>query len=317
MPGEFELIRRYFDRAGLNDPHPAVVLGIGDDCAIIDPPGQHQLCFSVDTLVADVHFPAAADPGLIARRALAVNLSDLAAMGAVPLCFTLALTLPDSNPLWLEQFSSGLASEACAHGVCLAGGDTTRGPLSITVQVQGTLPMGRALRRNGACVGDRVLVSGSLGDGAGALAYLDQPAQTLSSTQQQLLDRFYRPQPRLALGQQLLQIGGRCAIDISDGLLADLGHILQRSGVGARLELDDIPLSDALRREGGDTAQRLALNGGDDYELCFTLPEPLWLAHKETLCALVPCTAIGHIEAGSGLLNTSGEPLTVTGYQHF
>ncbi|MCL6415059.1 thiamine-phosphate kinase [Aestuariirhabdus sp. Z084] len=317
MPGEFELIRRYFDRAGLADPHPDVVLGIGDDCAIIEPPSQHQLCFSVDTLVADVHFPASADPTLIARRALAINLSDLAAMGATPLCFTLAISLPEADTSWLQAFSEGLASEATQHGICLVGGDTTRGPLSLTLQVQGALPRGQSLRRDGARIGDLILVSGTLGDGAGALDYLDAPANELDCHQRFLLQRYYQPQPRLQLGQQLLAMGGRSGIDISDGLLADLGHLLERSGLGAEVNVDALPLSSALQALRPDQAQSLALSGGDDYELCFTLPETLWNQHKASLCALVSCTPIGHIRTDTGLRDANGKPLVSNGYQHF
>ncbi|RRJ83602.1 thiamine-phosphate kinase [Aestuariirhabdus litorea] len=317
MPGEFELIRRYFDCAGLNQHSPSVVLGIGDDCAILDLPAEQRLCFSMDSLVAGVHFPAAADPALIARRALAVNLSDLAAMGASPLCFTLGLTLPEASDEWLQAFSAGLAAEAAAHGVSLVGGDTTLGPLSITLQVQGLLPRGGALRRDGAREGELVIVSGTLGDAAAALDLLEQPAAALTPNRQQLLERYYRPQPRLELGQALLKIGAGCAIDISDGLLADLGHILERSCVGARIDLGALPLSAALRAECPERALERALNGGDDYELCFTLAEPLWQQHRESLCAWVACTPIGRIGRAPGLTDAQGAPLVASGYQHF
>ncbi len=322
MPGEFELIQRYFDRPGLNDQCAAVSLGIGDDCAIIDVPVGLQLCFSIDTLVAGVHFPVTADAELLARRALAVNLSDLAAMGATPICFTLALSLPEADSKWLHGFSTGLEQVARVFEISLAGGDTTRGPLSITIQVQGLLPVKRALRRDGAGIGDLILVSGTLGDAAAALTLLDQDYATLDDCQQYLWQRYYDPQPRIALGRALLAGGGRCAIDISDGLLADLGHILERSGVGAVVDLAALPCSSALQSEllrkgQPNDASKLALGGGDDYELCFTLPEPLWQSMKAELCALVPCTPIGRIQSAAGILTTTGEPLSATGYQHF
>ncbi len=301
---EFELIQRYFTRSA-----PGVAVGIGDDGAIVKPPSGHELVVVVDTLVAGVHFPddlAAADVGY---RALAVNLSDIAAMGAEPAWMTLALTLPRADEAWLDGFAAGLFGLADRYGVSLIGGDTTRGPLTITVAVLGHLPAGLRLLRGGARAGDILLVSGTLGDAAAGLA----AAGATSAAARQLRHRFLRPEPRVGLG---LVIAGRAsaAIDVSDGLLADLGHICSASGVGAVVETERLPLSAALLEHAGrEEALAFALRGGDDYELCFTLPPDLELQEPEV-------TRIGTITAEPGIrLHADGRLVEVPaeGYRHF
>ena len=322
---EFELIERYFSDIGSGidsaSAAPAVALGVGDDCALLEPPPGQQLALSVDTLVADVHFPAAADPADIAQRALRVNLSDLAAMGATPLAFTLALTLPAADAAWLKAFSRGLREAADVFGIALSGGDTTRGPVAvITLQVMGLVPHGAALTRAGARPGDAVLVSGTLGDARAALDVLERSPDKLSVDQRHWLQRYHRPAPRLALGLALRGLAS-AAIDISDGLAADLGHILARSGVGARIDTTRLPLSKALQAH--PRAREFALRGGDDYELCFTAPTiALPAIHTVAAAAGLIVTEIGTITAEPGLLarGAGGDYLPIAGdggYRHF
>lgn len=294
--GEFELIRRFFLPLSADPDCGQVLLGIGDDCAVQRVPAGQDLVFSVDTMVEGVHFPQSYRPDLLGWRALAAAASDLAAMGAAPVCFTLALTLPEANEPWLEAFARGLASASAAFGLPLAGGDTTRGPLTLTLQVHGTVPSGCAIRRSGARVGDLVCVSGSLGDAGAALAYLDESAPTEDMLA--VLDRYHHPEPRLAAGQALRGIA-TAAIDISDGLLADLGHLLAASGTGARVEVSKLPLSAPLRRLKGPDAMHCALYSGDDYELCVTVVPELWSRAPESLKALF--TVIGVVEQEPGV----------------
>lgn len=317
--GEFELIHRYFNRAELAPRLPGLT-GIGDDCALLELPPGMQLAQSMDTLVEGVHFPKGCDPNLLAYRALAVNLSDLAAMGATPHSFTLGLTLPEANPDWLQSFSDGLTQLARKVGIALIGGDTTRGPLTLTLQVQGLVARGQALRRCGARVGDRIYVSGHPGDASGALAFVLQGLQPDTAQNpdiRYLLERYYRPSPRLALGRWLSQQGASAALDISDGLLGDLNHILHASGVGAALDLDAIPCSEALTRVyGAEPARNHALKGGDDYELCFTWPEnkPMPNAVPEDC----PLTCIGQItDSGKLTDRTTGTLLPLEAFTHF
>jgi len=316
---EFSLIQNCFAAQAAASLRSDVRLGIGDDCAILVPRSDHDLLVSVDTLVAGVHFPESTSPYQIACRSLAVNLSDLAAMGAEPAWFTLALTLPEAGESWLSEFSRGLFNTANQHGIALVGGDTTRGPLSISIQVQGYAPAGQALRRDGARAGDLICVSGSLGDAGAGLALA---LQDNADGDNFLLQRFLSPAPRVATGLALREIAS-AVIDISDGLLADLGHILERSQVGATLQTNTIPLSSELRAAVGEKrALQLALSAGDDYELCFCVP-----AEKAVKLAAiaeqtgVPLSQIGVITAASGLraLDEQGQlmPLTETGYQHF
>ena len=306
MPSaEFSLIYRYFSDLGRGD---GVDLSVGDDCAILRLGEGERLAASVDTMVAGVHFPHDSFPEDIAFRAVSVAVSDLAAMGARPLGMTIALTLPEVDELWLNAFSQGLAAAVSEYQLPLVGGDTTRGPLSISVQVMGALPMTLALLRSGARAGDQVYVSGTLGDAAGALAFLKGQWQPTPDDAEYLLERFNRPRARLELGWELL---GRAtaAIDISDGLLADAGHIAAASGVKICIDTDLLPLSAALcSYDCPQTILQWALGGGDDYELCFCLPA------AETPPA--GSTRIGQVEAGTGV--DFGLDIDIPhGYQHF
>jgi thiamine-monophosphate kinase len=323
---EFELIARYFARAGLAaNPaqDPAVVLGIGDDCALLNIPAGQQLALSLDVLVEGVHFPMAADPYLLAQRALAVNLSDLAAMGATPVGFSLGLTMPRAEPQWLDAFSAGLRDSATHYHCRLLGGDTTRGPLQLAIQVHGTVPAGQALRRSGAKVGDDVYVSNTLGAAALALQVLDGSLVTLSSEQRaDLLRAYYQPEPQLCLGSALCCIAS-AAQDVSDGLLADLAHIAKASAVGMVLQANAVPVapvvSDLVSQE---QALLLALTGGDDYQLIFTANH----AQRDNITQLaqqltVRVTRIGRVVSGASVkvLDSQGVAMGFTqqGYQHF
>ncbi|MFZ4655352.1 MAG: thiamine-phosphate kinase [Methylococcaceae bacterium] len=244
-------------------------LGIGDDCALVQIPQGHELAITVDTMVEDIHFLKGTDPGHLGHKLLAVNLSDLAAMGAEPLWCTLALTLPELDPLWIEAFLEGFLSLAKSHHIELIGGDTTQGPRAMTVQALGKVPTGQALRRSHAKVGDLIYVSGQIG-GAGLGLKIRQNLTTLSD--KAAIDALECPTPRTALGQDLRGIAHAC-IDISDGLLADLGHILSASKVGASIDIEAIPLLASVRSYctlTGDIG--FPLMSGDDYELCFTVP---------------------------------------------
>lgn len=311
--GEFELIREFFQPLANQARQDQLILGPGDDCAVQRvPPGQ-DLVFSVDTLVEGVHFPERYNPFHLGWRALAVATSDLAAMGAAPVCFTLALTLPEADRDWLTGFADGLSQASESFGMALAGGDTTRGPLAVSIQVHGTVAEGCALRRAGAREGDFICVSGELGDAGAALAFLDAPS--LSPEQQAVLSRYHFPQPRLMLGQQLAGYAS-AVIDISDGLLADLQHILDASGVGARLDLNTVPMSQSLKQLKGDQAVELALTAGDDYELCFTIAPEQWQQLPATVRSEI--TVIGCIETKPGLrLEGSDGVLSKKGFDHF
>lgn len=315
---EFSLIDSWFKRPA----HASVALGIGDDCALLEVPAGQQLAVSMDTLVEGVHFFAGADPMALGHKALAVGLSDLAAMGAQPAWATLALTLPDISESWLQGFSSGLFALAEQHDLQLVGGDTCRGPLSITLQLHGLLPAGQAITRAGARPGDGIWVTGWPGEAALALA-ARRGEQGLGSDWQSLLDeRLDRPQPRVSHGLALRGIAS-AAIDLSDGLCADLMHILERSGVGARLHRNLLPLSAALLAHlDAEQAREHVLAGGDDYELCFTVPaarEP-WLSSLETGAGRVPLSRVGEILADTGLrcVDADGRDCPLPdGYRHF
>lgn len=319
--GEFELIRRYF--SNLTTSTVGVSLGIGDDAAILDVASGEQLVVTVDTSNADVHFPADADAFSIGFRALAVNLSDLAAMGAVPRWFTLSLTLPAVDETWLAEFARGLAHISNTYNVALVGGDTTRGALAVSIQAMGVVPKDAALRRQGAQPGDLLYVSGTTGDAAAGLAcYRRQTDDLLSESDRQfLLARYLQPTPRVALGCALRHIASSC-IDISDGLLADAGHIAQHSGVAITINSDCLPVSDALSALPQLQRMSYQLGGGDDYELCFTVP-PAAASQIHALAAElgIGITCIGEIAAGSGVIckNAAGEtvlPVTA-GFEHF
>ncbi len=316
--GEFELIRRYFAAAPCAQAAEGVALGIGDDCALLDLPPGEQLAVSTDTLVAGVHFPAACDAFLLGQRALAVSASDLAAMGATPLAFTLALTLPATDANWLRGFADGLALMAAACGLALVGGDTTRGPLSLTLTLFGRVPRGQALTRSGARPGDLLCVGGSLGDAAGALPLVLGERRAAPAIAAPLLQRYWAPQPQLALGQSL-RGKATAALDISDGLLADCGHIASASGVALLVEREKLPLSaPLLALAGREAAQVCALSGGDDYRLAFTLPPALLPTLQRDWPELA---LIGRVEAGAGvqLLDAQGRSVEMPtrGYQHF
>jgi thiamine-monophosphate kinase len=268
---EFDLISRYFSRRGA--PRGDVILGVGDDGAVLECPPDSQLIAAIDSLVEDVHFPAGSPARSVGHRALAVNLSDLAAMGAQPAWALLALALPAADEAWLAQFSDGLDALARQHGVALVGGDTSGGKLCVTVQVLGFVPRGAALTRSGAAAGDAVFVSGTTGDSAAGLM-LEQSRLTVADAAQAqwLLDRFRYPSPRVSLGLALRGLASAC-IDISDGLLGDCGRLAQASGCGVVMDYEALPVSDPLRAAvGEERARELALIGGEDYELCFTVP---------------------------------------------
>lgn len=320
MPNsEFQLIEHYFSRLGV--VRPDVPLGVGDDCALLQVPDGKQLAVSIDTLVEGVHFLSGCDAESLGHKALAVNLSDLAAMGAEPAWVTLALTLPGVDEAWLAAFCRGFAGLAQRHQVQLVGGDTTRGPLSISVQAHGFVAPGRALRRDTARPGDLIYVTGTLGDAALALQVL-QGGYPAGEHLAVLRQRLERPEPRVAAGLALSGLAGG-AIDISDGLLSDLGHICQRSGVGATLQQAAIPLSEpvaAYVRATGDWSMPLA--GGDDYELCLIVPASRQ-AQVEALGPTLGCPLhlIGRIDPGSAIrcLDEAGAPVALNrgGYDHF
>ena len=310
---EFDLIRRYFTRAT-----PGAVLGVGDDAALLQVSTGNVLAVSTDMLVSGTHFFPDANPFQLGHKTLAVNLSDLAAMGAAPRWAMLAIAMPAADESWLERFSAGFFALAEQYGVDLVGGDTTRGPLNLCVTIFGEVPAEQALRRDGAQPGDDVWVSGELGDAALALAHLQQRIVLDEPAFEACALRLHRPQPRIELGLALRGIANS-AIDISDGLLADLGHILEASQLGAEIEFEAVPVSAWLRER---SRQRLALCGGDDYELCFTAPAAR-RAEIERLAAQLglPLTRIGKIVAGRGCIvqDARGQPIAIEdgGYDHF
>ncbi|AGI22522.1 thiamine monophosphate kinase [Pseudomonas sp. ATCC 13867] len=316
--GEFELIRRYFASAACAAGGEAVALGIGDDCALLAPKAGEQLAISTDTLVVGVHFPAVCDPFLLGQRALAVSASDLAAMGASPIGFTLALTLPEADPAWLEGFARGLNLKAQECALALIGGDTTRGPLSMTITVFGGVPAGQAITRAGARPGDLLCVGGALGEAGGALPLVLGEMTAEPAVAEPLLARYWSPRPQLAFGQAL-RGKASAALDISDGLLADCGHIARASGVALIVEAERLPTSAPLEALlGAERARQLKLGAGDDYVLAFTLPPE----HLSGLSANWPqLCVVGRVEAGSGVRVLDGQGADITprqgGYLHF
>lgn len=315
MPiSEFQLIEKYFTRQSVT--RADVLLGVGDDCALLRAPTDEVLAVSIDTLVSGVHFLPDIEADDLGYRALAVNLSDLAAMGARPAWATLALTLPEANETWLERFAAGFFSLAREHDVQLVGGNMARGPLSVTIQVHGFVPAQQALRRAGAQPGDLIFVTGTVGDAALGLKVARNEIVAPPSNAEYLLRRYQRPTPRVAQGLALRGIAS-AAIDISDGLLADLGHLLASSGVGARVVIDDVPVS-AAYRAACEPTDPWALSGGDDYELCFTAPPE----KREEVLRTVPSAAcIGIIESPLGLRCVRGDGKSdvprARGYDHF
>jgi thiamine-monophosphate kinase len=319
MLSEFDLIKQYFQRPRSG----RAVLGIGDDCALLAPTPGTQLAVSSDMLVEGRHFFAGADPLMLGHKCLAVNLSDLAAMGATPVAFTLALALPEANRNWLAGFSEGLFALADRFDCQLVGGDTTRGPLNICITIFGELAPGQALRRDAAQAGDDIWISGTLGEARLALAGYRKEFALPDADLAQAAPRMHMPEPRVTLAR-LLAGGGlaHAALDISDGLVGDLGHILAASGVGATLDVDALPAGPALARQPLALRRRFTAAGGDDYELCFTAPPAqraaIVAAGRESGTAV---TRVGRIEQPSGLrlLDGGGAPLDLNlrGFDHF
>jgi thiamine-monophosphate kinase len=317
MPlGEFELISRYFTR-----PPRRAVVGVGDDCAVLAPAPGTQWCVSSDMLVEGRHFLSTVSPQRLGHKALAVNLSDLAACGAEPLAFTLAMALPRADDTFLAGFAEGLWALADAQGIDLVGGDTTAGPLNICITVFGTVPVGQALLRSGARADDELWVSGTLGDARAALECFRGTLALPGDGFEQLRLAMELPQPRVALGSALRGIASS-AIDISDGLLGDLGHLMQRSGVGARVEVEALPRSALLAALPPAVQRMCLLRGGDDYELLFTAAP----AHRIAVRAAardagVAVSCIGRIESGSQLcvIDGAGRVLdeSAAGFDHF
>jgi thiamine-monophosphate kinase len=322
MP-EFELIKRYFTR-----PTPGAELGVGDDAALVRIAPGMELAISTDMLVSGTHFFADTDPFLLGHKTLAVNLSDLAAMGATPRWALLSLSLPEEDHEWLKKFSEGFFALARHHGVELIGGDTTRGPLNFCVTIMGEVPQGAALCRSGARPGDDIWVSGQLGDAALSLAQIKARIQLPAADFARCALALHQPQPRVALGLALRELANS-AIDISDGLLADLGHILECSRAGADIDFDAVPAAPLLRRllttqrsTESDLALHCMLSGGDDYELCFTAPAENRAKIQEVSGQLdLSLSRIGVITTGSGCTvhGTDGSTINVKemGYDHF
>ncbi|MDY4349915.1 thiamine-phosphate kinase [Pectobacterium brasiliense] len=321
VEGEFDLIARYFNR--VRSSRRDVELGIGDDCALLTVADKQMLAVSTDTLVSGAHFLPDIDPADLGYKSLAVNLSDLAAMGADPAWLSLAITLPKSNSQWLSAYSDSLFELLDYYGMQLVGGDTTRGPLSLTLTIHGLVPVGRALTRRGARIGDWIYVTGSLGDSAAGLAILQNTLHVEDEKARQgLIQRHLRPQPRILQGQALRDLASS-AIDLSDGLISDLQHILKASECGARINLESIPQSDWLRGcVDEEQALRWALSGGEDYELCFTVPEINRGALELALGHLgADYTCIGQIGPSSEGLrffrDNKATELNWKGYDHF
>lgn len=313
---EFNLIKKYFTRLTRQTS-----LGVGDDAALISISNGMDLAISADMLVAGTHFFADADAYLLGWKSLAVNISDMAAMGANPKWATLAIALPEVNEAWLAEFSCGFFACATDFNVDLIGGDTTRGPLTISVQIMGEVPTGQAIKRSGAKVGDDIWVSGNLGSAALGLAHLQGKIALENEVLQASIHALHKPAPRAALGLALRGIANSC-IDVSDGLLADLGHILQASNIGAALALETLPCHDFLRIHLNKPAfQQYVLAGGDDYELCFTAPK----SKRKTIYSIshqlnLPLTIIGETHASTGLEVTYLKQkikMTKKGFNHF
>ena len=318
--GEFDLIKRYFSRKSLQND---VSLSVGDDCAITSIPSGYQLAITTDTLVEGTHFLPSISPADLAYKSVAVNLSDLAAMGATPTWMSLALTLPEIKEAWLAEFSQSLFAILDRYSMSLIGGDTTKGPLSITLTAQGFLPENQGLFRHQAKVGDWIFVSGFLGDSAAGLDLLLQNRKIENESDRYFIQRHLHPTPRVELGLALRAFSC-CALDISDGLLADLEHILERSQVGAEIYLENLPLSHHLCTQYEQTqAEKFALTGGEDYELCFTVSEEKREEMEQVLRSQgIKVTCIGQIlPATSGLnLLKNGKKIalpTHIGFDHF
>ena len=315
---EFELIARHFTRPAAN-----AVLGVGDDCALLSVTNGMDLAISTDTMVSGTHFFPDVNPENLGHKALAVNLSDMAAMGALPYWAMLAVTLPHVDHAWLAAFAKGFFDLAQEYNVSLVGGDTTRGPsLVMTVTIMGEVPAGAALRRSGAKVGNDVWVSGNVGDAALAVAHRYGRVVLAEGDYKEAVMRLYEPTPRVALGQALRGLA-TAAIDVSDGLLADLTHICRLSGVGATVDLASVPVSTiGAKHIDSDAGRNAIMAGGDDYELCFTAHPNSRDSIQELEDVLgVPITRIGQVKRGKGvsLLGADGKAVKIDGrgYDHF
>jgi thiamine-monophosphate kinase len=312
--GEFDLIERFFKTDAISNS--ALNLGIGDDCALLAPLAGEEMAITSDMLVEGRHFFAGADPMLLGRKALAVNLSDLAAMGAKPLGFTLAIALPKVDVEWLDAFSKGLLDLAKVFNCPLIGGDTTAGPLTISITAIGSLPTGKAIHRSGAMIGDDIWVSGTLGDARLTLAALRHELNIPTEDLSRIAHRMHQPTPRVDLGIQLRGIAN-AALDVSDGLLGDLKHILKASQVDAEILLEQLPKSETLKKQNIEIQNVFAASGGDDYELCFTAPKDRRNDIMRISQSLkLPLTHIGQIKTMQGanpqvhILNAAGERLS-------
>lgn len=316
---EFELIKEFFTKQAVQ--RKDVLLGIGDDCAVVSCTKNQKIVVTTDTLVAGVHFPLGTTARAIGHKAVAVNLSDIAAMGAKPSWISLAITLPEVNDEWLTDFCSGVFELCEFYNVQLIGGDTTQGPLSITITAQGLTAEDKYLTRSGAKAGDWLYVTGDLGDAALALLHIKEGVLTDNEAIEQVQRKLDFPKPRVLAGQALREYAS-AAIDISDGLLADLGHVCQASNVGANVVLDAIPLSETMKKSLlFEDSIELALNGGDDYELLFTVSEDKKVGLETALShTSTAVTCIGQINASqtiSTTLNNKPVPIKNSGFQHF
>jgi thiamine-monophosphate kinase len=318
--GEFDLIRRYFSRLGAG--RSDVVLGIGDDAALLRVPPEADLAAAVDTIVAGRHFPHDSDARSIGHRALAVNLSDMAAMGATPAWATLALTLPSADPPWLERFAGGFSELAEAHGVALVGGDTTAGPLTVSVQIMGHVARGTALRRSGAQAGDLLAVTGTLGDaGAGLALVIASQITNDAAAAKALIERFEYPTPRVEFGAVARGLA-TAAMDLSDGLTGDLPKLASASGLAAHIDVERLPLSRALQAVASpQQARDWALGAGDDYELLLAVPPRNYeMLASQALRLNLSLTAVGHLSRGNTVTwALHGKEFTPgnLGYDHF
>jgi thiamine-monophosphate kinase len=296
---EFEIIQQYFKHATEN-PNSGVIVGIGDDAAVVTVPEGMQLVLSMDTLIAGVHFYSDMDAEDIGYKSLAVNLSDMAAMGAKPVWATMSLTLPDIDHVWLEKFMDGFKVLANEYTLTLIGGDLSRGPLSITIQLHGLVPGNTAIKRNGSTPGDLIFISGTLGDAGLALKAKQETISLPDQDMYYVFNRLNRPSPRVNTGIALRGIASSM-IDVSDGLISDLGHIVKSSCMGAVLNLEKLPLSNAVSRLSPEEAWELALTAGDDYELCFTVRPEKKAEVEDKINAISPITCIGEITEQEGI----------------
>lgn len=316
---EFEIIKEFFTEQAVN--RKDVIMGIGDDCAVVSSTANQNIVVTTDTLVAGVHFPLNTSPKAIGHKAVAVNLSDIAAMGAKPSWISLAITLPEINEEWIKEFCKGAFDLCEFYNVQIIGGDTTQGPLSITITAQGITPENNFLSRSGAKAGDWIYVTGDLGDAALALKHYQEGVLSISESIESVQQKLDFPKPRVLAGQTIREYASS-AIDISDGLLSDLGHICKASQVGANVVLDSIPLSETMKESQSiENAIDFALNGGDDYELLFTVSEDkkvgleTAIAHSNNIV-----TCIGQINATQTItttLNNKAVPIKSSGFEHF